>query len=99
MLGIEYVNGEHDCNVLSMNTLNIHDANCDCTMHEENVSYKHVDFCGVHRVRKYIPKREDRFCKKHNYLETKKLQHRLDDCAERCNFFAILVNFAMNLVI
>ena len=32
------------------------------------------------------PKREDRFCKKHKYLETKKLQERLDDCAERFDF-------------
>ena len=32
-------------------------------------------------------KREDRFCKKHKYLETKNLQVRLDDCAKRCNFF------------
>ena len=30
MLGIEYVNDEHDCNVVSMNSLNIHDANCRC---------------------------------------------------------------------
>ena len=27
MLGIKYVNGEHDCNVVSMNSLNTHDAN------------------------------------------------------------------------
>ena len=27
MLGITYVNDEHDCNVVSMNSLNIHDAN------------------------------------------------------------------------
>ena len=27
MLGIKYVNDEHDCNVVSMNSLNIHDAN------------------------------------------------------------------------
>jgi len=33
------------------------------------------------------PKREDSFCKKHKYLETKKLQERLDDCAEKFNFF------------
>ena len=30
------------------------------------------------------PKREDRFCKKLKYLEMKKLQERLDDCAEIC---------------
>ena len=27
MLGIKYLNDEHDCNVVSMNSLNIHDAN------------------------------------------------------------------------
>ena len=27
ILGIKYVNDEHDCNVVSMNSLNIHDAN------------------------------------------------------------------------
>ena len=27
MLGIKYVNDEHDCNVISMNSLNTHDAN------------------------------------------------------------------------
>ena len=27
MFGIKYLNGEHDCNVVSMNSLNIHDAN------------------------------------------------------------------------
>ena len=27
MLGIKYENDEHDCNVVSMNSLNIHDAN------------------------------------------------------------------------
>ena len=27
MLGIKYANDEHDCNVVSMNSLNIHDAN------------------------------------------------------------------------
>ena len=27
MLGIQYVNDEHDCNVVSMNSLNTHDAN------------------------------------------------------------------------
>ena len=27
MFGIKYQNDEHDCNVVSMNSLNIHDAN------------------------------------------------------------------------
>ena len=27
MIGIKYVNNEHDCNIVSMNSLNTHDAN------------------------------------------------------------------------
>ena len=99
MLGTKSLNDEHDCNVVSMNSLNMHDANDDCTSYDENISYKHVDFCGVDWVGKYTPNREDRCCKRHKYLETKWLQERLDDCAERCNIIAILVNFAMNVVI
>ena len=34
MLGIKYVNDEHDCNVVSMNSLNTHDAN---DMHSHNL--------------------------------------------------------------
>ena len=30
MFGTKYLNDEHDCNVVSMNGLNIHDANCRC---------------------------------------------------------------------
>ena len=41
------LNDEHDCNVVSMNSLNIHSTNDDCTSYDENVCYKHVDFCGV----------------------------------------------------
>ena len=74
MFGTKYLNDEHDCNVVSTNSLNIHDANDDCTGHDENVSYKHVNFCGVHRFCKYTPNMEDRFCKRHKYLETKWLQ-------------------------
>ena len=36
----------------------------------------------VDRVCKYTPNREDRFCKRHKYLETKWLQERLDVSAE-----------------
>ena len=61
MFGTKSLNDEHDCNVVSMNSLNIHSTNDDCTSHDENVSYKHVNFCGVHRVCKYTPNREDRF--------------------------------------
>ena len=69
MLGIKYVNDEHDCNVVSMNSLNIQNANDYCTSREKNVSYKHVNFCGVNWECICTPKREDRFCKKHKYLE------------------------------
>ena len=45
MFGTKSLNDEHDCNVVSMNSLNIHGPNDDCTSYDENVSYKHVDFC------------------------------------------------------
>ena len=44
MFGTKSLNDEHDCNVVSMNSLNIHSTNHDCTSHDENVSYKHVNF-------------------------------------------------------
>ena len=47
--GTKSLNDEHDCNVISMNSLNIDSTNDDCTSHDENVSHKHVSFCGVHR--------------------------------------------------
>ena len=95
---IQSLNDEHDCNIVSMNSLNIQNANDDCTSHDKNISYKHVNFCGIYRACKYTPNREDRFCMRHKYLETKWLQERLDDSAKRFNI-AILVNFAMNMVI
>ena len=86
MFGTKSLNDEHDCNVVSMNSLNIHSTNDDCTSYDENVSYKHVNFCGVHWVCKYTPNREDRYCKRHKHLETKLLQERLDVSAEDLNF-------------
>ena len=83
MFGTKSLNDEHDCNVVSMNSLNIHSTNDGCTSHAENFSYKHVNFCGVHRVCKYTPNRKDRFCTRLKYLETKWLQERLDACAEK----------------
>ena len=44
----------------------------------------------MHRVCKYTPNREDRFCKRHKYLETKWLQERLDACAEDLKFICYL---------
>ena len=87
MLGTKSLNDEHDCNVISMNSLIIHSNNDNCTSYDENVSCKHVDFCGVNRVCKYAPNREDRYCKRHKHLETKLLQESLDDCAEKFNIF------------
>ena len=86
MFGTKYLNDEHDCNVVSINSLNIHNTNDDCTSHDNDASYKNVNFCGVKWECKCIPKRENRFCKRHKYLETKGLQERLDDCTERFNF-------------
>ena len=71
MFGTKYLNDEHDCNVVSVNSLNIQKANDDCTSHDKNVSYKHVNFCVVNWECICTPKREDRFCKKHKYLEMK----------------------------
>src|SRR3954462_5560385 len=111
MFGTKSLNDEHDCNVISINSLNIHDAN-DMQSHklgeamfdeddmfsppsfgeqihyDENASYKHVNFCGVHWVCKYAPNREDRYCKRHKYLETKLLQESLDVSAENLLFLS-----------
>jgi hypothetical protein len=35
-----------------------------------DVSYKHVNFCGVHRICEDMPYRDDRFCKKHKHDKT-----------------------------
>ena len=35
MLGAKYLNDEHDCNVVSVNSLNIQNANDDCTSHDK----------------------------------------------------------------
>ena len=39
MFGTKPLNDGHDCNVISMNSLNIHSTNDDCTSHDENVSF------------------------------------------------------------
>ena len=53
MFGTKYLNDEHDCSVVSMNALNILNANDDHTSHDKKNSYKHVNFCGVHRACKH----------------------------------------------
>ena len=47
ILGIKYVNDEHDCNVVSMNSLNIHDA-YDMQSHKLGEAMFDVDdiFCS-----------------------------------------------------
>ena len=70
MFGTNYLNDEHDFNVVSMNSLNIQNANDDCTSHDKNVPYKHVNFCGVERLCEDVPYREGRFCKKHKHDRT-----------------------------
>ena len=86
MSGTKSLNDEHDCNVVSMNSLNIHSTNDDCTSYDENISYKHVDFCGEHWVCIDTPNREDRYCKRHKHVETKLLQERLNVSAENLYF-------------
>ena len=70
MLGTKYLDEGHDCNIVSMNSLNIQNANDDWTSLDKNVSYKHVTFCGVHKVCEDVPYREDRLCKKHKHDRT-----------------------------
>jgi len=65
MFDTKSLNDEYDCNVVSMNSLNIHSSNDDCTSYDEKVSYKHVNFCGEHWVCMDTPNREDRYCKRH----------------------------------
>ena len=40
----------------------------------------------MHWACKDKPNREDRYCKRHKYLETKWLQERLDECAKNLNY-------------
>ena len=82
MLGTKSLNDEHDCNVVSINSLNIHSINDGCSSHDDNISYEHVNFCGVH-VCMNTPNREDIYCKRHMHLETKGLQERLNVSAEK----------------
>ena len=47
MLGIKYVNNEHDCNVVSMNSLNTHDAN-DLQSHKlGEAMFNDYDICSL----------------------------------------------------
>ena len=42
--GSKSLNDKHDCNIVSVLSMNIHDTNDDCTSYDKEVSYKHVIF-------------------------------------------------------
>ena len=58
MFGTKSLNDEHDCNVVSINSLNIHSTNDDCTSYDENVSYNMsifvecIGFASTHQIGK-----------------------------------------------
>ena len=81
MFYVSPLNDKHDCNVVSMLSMNIHDTNDDCISHDKRVSYKHVNYCGEHRSCENMPIRDDRFCKKHKYDRTQWWLKILDDYA------------------
>ena len=83
MFGIKSLNDEHDSNIVSMNSLNIHDAHDDCTSHDKKVSYKHVNFCEVHKICEDMPYKDDRFCKKHKHDRTNSLLKVIDEFATK----------------
>ena len=83
MFGTKYLKYEHDCNVVSMNSLNIQNANDDCISHDKNVSYKHVNFYGVHKVCEDVPYREDKHDRTNSMLKV------IDELAPNANSFMI----------
>jgi hypothetical protein len=100
LFGTKYLNDKHDCNVVSALAMNIHDTNDDCTSHDKEVSYKHVNFCGVNRVCEDMPYRDDRYCKKHKHDETNRWLKVIDKFAKNyALFIPLLVNFSIGLVI
>ena len=52
------LNDEHDCNVVSTNSLNIHDANDDCTSYDEmppismSIFVECIGFASTHQIEK-----------------------------------------------
>ena len=46
MFGTKSLNDEHDCNVVSMNSLNIHSTNDDCTSYDEKLDHSIVILDG-----------------------------------------------------
>ena len=58
MFGTKSLNDEHDCNVVSMNSLNIHSTNDDCTSHDEkslismSIFVESIGFAWTHQIEK-----------------------------------------------
>ena len=44
MYGVKTLDDGHDCNIYSVSSYNIHDVNDDCISHDNDVSYKNVNF-------------------------------------------------------
>ena len=64
MFGIQSLNDEHDCNVVSVNSLNIHSTNDDFTFNDDCTSYdemspvsmsifvEYIGFASIHQIGK-----------------------------------------------
>ena len=58
MFDTKSLNEEHDCNVVSMNSLNIHSTNDDCTSHDEislismSTFVECIGFASTHQIGK-----------------------------------------------
>ena len=58
MFGTKSLNEEHDCNVVSMNSLNIHGTNDDCTSHDEislismSIFVECIEFANTYQIEK-----------------------------------------------
>ena len=58
MFGTKSLDDEHDCNVISMNSLNIHSTNDDCTSHDEksptnmSIFVEYIGFVSTHQIGK-----------------------------------------------
>ena len=58
MFGTKSMNDEHDCNVVSINSLNIHSTNDDCTSYDEmspinmSIFVECIGFVSTHQIGK-----------------------------------------------
>jgi hypothetical protein len=75
----------------------------DCNTHtqtpEITVSYKHVNFCGVHRPCEKI-NNEEEYCKIHKHEKTRTWRRALSDLAENvCAIYPIICELCCKKVI